>query len=506
MIHSDQHVEPHVRQRDHTQPPEPPETACPLPGHPVPLHHNGPHIDQAALWHDLRQRFGVVAPVEVSPDVQAWLLLGYHESLQVLRDTHYFSTDPRRWRAVRDGQVSLSEPTPLRDHALAVPGDHEQHRRLRSPLAASLGRLPEGVLFTETSVLAHTLIDAFVAEGSADLVGQYARLLPLMLLTRRLGLDTDSATLLCDLLVRGPEVMEPSEVARRVGDFCRVLVEHRRVQPGNDIPSWLIQHPSRLTDDEVVAELRLLLHASDDPTTHLIGNTLRRLFVEPRLMAAFTGGSVSPTDVIDYVMWVDPPLPVLPARYAVCDMRVGSSWIREGDALLVGLASAHNDLGTGDGGAISARGNRAHLMWGAGAHTCPAQRFAQDVVSIAVTSILDRLVDLHAVAVPRPEIRWRDTVFVHGVTELPVRFVPGAPHGLARDPVPGHNDPRSRRLARIPTRNRAKGARYHNTTAAQTETAPEPETLAVVTDDTDRKPRKQRERTRPAGARYHVPD
>lgn len=475
---------------------------CPLAGEPVPLHQNGPHIDQAALWADLRDRFGTVAPVEIRPGTAAWLLLGYHESLQVLRDTEHFSSDPGNWREVREGRVSLEQCSSIsRGRPLAIPEEGGRHRRLRTPIAHSLARVGEGRLCAEVQSLADGLIDTFVAEGRVDLIGRYARLLPIMLLNRLFGLDEECGSLLRDLVVHVDE--EPSADAR-IRDFCTVLVEHKRVRPGADLPSWLIEHPAGLTDEEVATQLHLLIHAGTTPTTHLIGNTVRRFLVEPRLAATFSSGSMSPGDVLDYVMWTDPPLRVLPARYPTCDMRLGNAWIREGEALLIGIASAHDDPGTGNsGGAAATRNNRAHLMWGVGSHGCPAQSFARDMAGIAVTSVLERLAGLRLDGSADTRVRWCDPVFVQGLAELPVAFLPAAPR---RSPVPRPAvEPAGtleRRLVRVPAPSKAKGARYHKDVPAADSSAPTTETLSV---SVPAPKKKRKERAHSVGARYHVP-
>jgi hypothetical protein len=68
-------------------------------------------------------------------------------------------------------------------------------------------------------------------------------------------------------------------------------------------------------------------------------------------------------------------------------------------------------------------GNRAHLAWSAGAHTCPAQGQARLIASVAIEKVLDGLPDLE-LAVPVDQLQWRPGPFHRALVSLPVRFPP----------------------------------------------------------------------------------
>ncbi|GLU48807.1 cytochrome P450 [Nocardiopsis ansamitocini] len=437
-----------------------PSPRCPVHDQAVPLYKDLQHSDHASLWEELRTRFGAVAPVEITPGVPGWLLLGYHENLNVLRDPARFSTDPRHWRQAREGGLG-NVPGP-RTGSLA--GDGAGHRRLRAPIVEGLAAVTGPALGAAIERLAHALIDGFAGEGNADLIADYAAPLPVLVLNRLFGLSDEHGRLLADLTAnrRDGDAAVAERAADDIRDYFTALVRRRRDKPGGDFVSTLLAHPAALSDTEAVDELLLMVGAGHEPTTHLIGNALHRLLGDSEIAVAYRGAALPAADFIDYVMWVDPPLQTLAGRYPTLDVRIGDAEIKEGDALLLGFAPAHADPATRppgrEDGIDALAGNRAHLMWGAGPHGCPAQSLAREITITAIDVLISRLGDLTLTGAPET-LRRRGSLSVHGLVELPVAFAPERRPAATRPaPVPARKG--IRRMfppARTP---RAQGARY----------------------------------------------
>src|SRR4051812_49493083 len=73
--------------------------------------------DPAIVYERLRRAHGPVAPVDLL-GVPVWLVLGYEEAFQVLRDDHAWPKGLENWRARRGGRV------PLGVARAAAPGVH----------------------------------------------------------------------------------------------------------------------------------------------------------------------------------------------------------------------------------------------------------------------------------------------------------------------------------------------------------------------------------------------
>ncbi|MEY9211336.1 cytochrome P450 [Thermobifida halotolerans] len=468
-----------------------PPVRCPVHAQAVPLYKSVHRPDHALLWEELRARFGTVAPVEIRPGVPGWLLLGYHENLNVLRNPASFATDPARWRESRE------ERQADRVHGAALAVDGERHRRMRAPIVEGLRALSGRRLTGAIKQTATSLIDRFATRGQADLIADYAVPLPAMVLNFLFGLDTRYGDLLARLCA-ARNGGDPDTAARAAADIHRyvtALVERRRAEPGDDFVSRLLAHPAGLTDDEVAAELTMLLRAGVQPTAHLVGNALRLLLTRSEVATAYRGAALPSVDFLDYVMWADPPLQTLAARYPTRDVRIGGADIKEGEALVLGFAPAHADPATrrGDRDAFDALvGNRAHLMWGAGPHGCPAQALACEIAITAIDTLIDRL-DPVLDGTP-DDLRWRASLSVHGLVSLPVTFRPEPAPAVPEQPAPRA---RRRLLPVRAGRPRAQGARYSAPGAAIEDTASRAASA--------RHARVGTPTSRATGARYHVP-
>lgn len=406
-------------------------------------------------WEQLRSQYGGLAPVEITPGVPGWLLLGYKENLQVLRDQTYFSADPRPW--------SPSGVPPARTGALTRDGD--EHQRLRLPIVDALASVGTPQLVPVVERAAVHLIGKVESAGSADLIGEYAAPLPALILNELFGLPDSYGHLLADLTARlwsgDPARAEPAALAVRA--YFQGLVARKRAEPGKDITSLVLEHPHGLTDDEAVEALSLLWETGHEPTTHLIGNALLKLLEDPNVWTAYLGGTLTPEDFVDYVMWTDSPIRMLAGRYSTMDIRFAGARIRQGEPLLFGFASAHTDpsVARGADDAMALAGNRSHLSWGAGAHRCPATAFARELVRTAIDTVVDRMRGM-VMAVEPAELRWRSSLSVHGLVELPVWFTPTGERDQRQDrpEEPGSEPAVTRWVRRKKRKPAAQGARY----------------------------------------------
>lgn len=410
------------------------------------LYGTTPDTGRDELWAALRQRHGSVAPVELETGVRAWLLLGYQENLTVLQNPHMFSRDTRRWREVSEGRVDLASGRPaLSWRPNVLYADGADHARLRGPVVDALARVDMAGTARMVRQLCEELIDSFIADGRADLVAEYANPLPVLVVNRLYGLADSYGHMLGDLtaIVFNENARRGEDAIARVHQYFSGLVDRKREHPGQDLVSWMLAHPSGLTGHEVAHQAALINNASHQPTTHLIGNAMRTLLTDSRVRGAYTDARLPVQELLDHVMWTDTPFQILPARFALQDMRIGNAEVRSGDALLIGFDAAHRDPAvrrSEDDGTGVASGSRAHLMFGAGPHACPAREMAKMIAAIAVTTLHERLSGMR-LAVEPEELRWMPSPFLRGLSELPVSFVPGEPSGPVRATVPGESAP-----------------------------------------------------------------
>ncbi len=387
----------------------------------------GPQLDgdtMPALYEQLRRDHGPVAPVTIAPGIEAWLVLGHRELLRLTREEQDFSHDPRRWTLLREGRVPADSPImPMVGWRPALLfADGQKHRRMRTAVSDALSGINGHELRRSVRASAEQLIASFADRREADLVPHYARKLPLQVITGLLGLDERTGQQLVQAIAGMVAANADSvNAARRMNTLLMQLIEEKRRRPGNDVTSALLHHPARLTDEEVLHNLVVMFVAGNQTTVNWIATTLRILLCDPGFRSSLTGGHLSVDDALDLVLWRYPPTQNFPARYATRDLHFGGRHIRAGDMLLLGLAGANQDPDVLPEDGVPVTGNRSHLAFGAGPHTCPAQDPARLITRTAVDTIRHRLPDLE-LAVAESELAWIKSPWSKGLAALPVRF------------------------------------------------------------------------------------
>ncbi|MFG2292778.1 cytochrome P450 [Streptomyces sp. NPDC048603] len=377
-----------------------------------------------ALYEQLRAEHGTVAPVLLYGDVPAWLVLGHRENLDVMR-SRLFSSDSRHWHAMRDGTLPPDSPLlPITAwQPLVALTDGAEHARLRRAVTESFGRVNRHRMRRSLSRYATRLVDEFVGRGQADLVADFARKLPALVMAQQLGIrEADALPVgraVADMLSGTEAALAGNQL---VTDIVRELVERKRLEPGDDLTSWLLVHPSGLTDEEVGEHLRLVLVGSLEPTSNLIANTLRMVLTDERFRGNLSGGQMTLPDALEQVLWDHPPLAVVPTRWATANTTIGSTPIRAGDMVMLGIAAGNVDPGIRPDGRPM-HGNRSHLAFGAGAHECPGQDLGRAIADTGIELLMERIPDIR-LAIVDAELQVVGSWMSRRLTGLPVVFTP----------------------------------------------------------------------------------
>ena len=382
--------------------------------------------DPQAAYQRLRDQWGTVAPVELEPGVNAWLVMGYDELCQVLKHERVFSHDPNHWRDYAEGRVPLdSRLGPMmfpREHAYFKDGD--VHRRLRAPLDDSVSGLPLRRVSRENRQICTDLIAAFAANGRADLVSDYAGLIPMLAIAKMAGLDAALGRELLSCLHKLFGSTEEAQVAnQRYEEILTDLMRSRQKTPGDDLTSVFVRHKSLHDDVEILQTMVLMVAAGLESTMAWIAQTLRLMLTDPRFAGRMRGGRLGVDDALDEVLWRDPPQANLPARFALRDVELAGQPVGEGDAIILGLAAANADPRVHSDDAWNEIGNRSHLSWSAGPHTCPAHVPARIIAKSAVETALHLLPDIR-LAIPADQIGLIPSPWNRCPATLPVTFTP----------------------------------------------------------------------------------
>ena len=376
--------------------------------------------DPDVVYAGLRATYGPIAPVEFAPGVAVNLVLGYEAALEVLRSPSRFSRDPRSWQQKQSPNCPVLPMMGYRPNILFADG--AAHERYRSAVTSSMQRVNVHDLRAFIDRTARALISRFGASGEADIVRDFAFALSLQMFEFVFGCPPDVAARLSAGIAGIMEMNDPETANAQLGAAVMELVMLKRRQPGHDVPSWMMEHPADLTDEELAHQLTLVMGAGIEPQSNLIANTMRLLLIDDGLADDLTGGSLSVEDALDEVLWTDPPVANYAGNYPYSDTSAQGVRLPAAEPVVISFAAANADPAL-----ITDQrtGNRAHIAWGAGLHACPAQNPSRLIALTAIETLLDALPDVR-LAVPADELRWRQGPFHRALTALPVRFTPVA--------------------------------------------------------------------------------
>jgi cytochrome P450 len=297
------------------------------------------------LVYDQLRAQGPAAPVELAPGVNATLVTGYETALRVLQSPQLFVRDSRRWKDLNEGRISLDSPVlPMmayRPNCLFTDG--AVHLRLRKAVTESLDRLNITRIRRDVEPIAAYLIDQFSERGRADLLHDYAKLLPLLLFNKLFGCPAGIGDRLTGAMAALFEAQDPNEALRANEELNASLMELialKRREPGDDMTSWLIQHGAGLTDEELKDQLVMLMGAGIEPERNLISNTLLTLLTEA---SSGRGTGMLIEEALDHVLWNDPPIANYATHFPVQDVDLGGTVVEAGSPVVISFAGANTD-------------------------------------------------------------------------------------------------------------------------------------------------------------------
>ncbi|HEY2175340.1 MAG TPA: cytochrome P450 [Mycobacteriales bacterium] len=384
------------------------------------------HADLQAVYRMLRAQWGEVAPVELEPGINGWLVMGYEEMMHVLRHERLFAKNSSHWRDLGEGMVNPDSPLlPMmaaRPNAYFSDGD--EHRRLRAPLDEAVARLKIRHTREQTTEVCESLISGFAPRGQADLLSEYAMMIPTLTVGRMLGLGLDQAhemhRAMMDLSTNGADAQTGND---RFTEIMMDLVHLRQAEPAEDMTTVIVQHPNMENDFERAQSMALMIAGAAECTMAWIGSALQLLLTDLRFAGRMLGGRLGIDDALDEVLWREPPLSNLPARYALRDTELAGQPIEQGDPLILAFGAANADPRVHSDDPWSELGNRAHLAWSGGPHICPAHVPARVIVRTSVETALYQLPGLR-LAVSADEIVRLPSPWTRCPGTLPVIFAP----------------------------------------------------------------------------------
>ena len=311
-------------------------------------------------------------------------------------------------RAIRPGLEPFYD---LEKHSM-LELEAPAHTRLRGLVLKAFTRGRISHMAPEISVISDSLIDDFPS-GTFNLLDNYARKLPVIVIARLLGVPEGMAPKLLEwsnsmvamYQSRRTEDIENAAAvaAKEFADFMRAYVETRRSSPADDLISHLIaaeQEGEKLTTDELITTCILLLNAGHEATVHSIGNAVHHLAHHPRRQEAMEPEGIVFT--VEECLRYDPPLHLF-TRHVYQPVEIMGVQFSPGDEIGCLLGSAcHDDAIWPDGDRFDPfRDILPNVAFGSGAHFCVGAPLARLELQIALPGLFSRCPDIRIVEPPR---------------------------------------------------------------------------------------------------------
>ncbi|WP_375569573.1 cytochrome P450 [Ahrensia marina] len=300
------------------------------------------------------------------------------------------------------------------------------HTRLRALINRAFVSRHVEALGPEIAAETNKAMDAF---GDApDLLADFAEPIAGNTIARMLGIDLlhvpqllawSHAMVQMYAFGRDRAVEEAANAAARAfTKFVREEIATRRQGPGPDLLTHLItahEAQDRLTEEEIISTMILLLNAGHEATVHAMGNGLRTLFLASsdermRWLA-------DPEAMTEEILRHTPPLHMF-MRYVLEDCELYGAPFKQGD--VIGL---HLGLANHDPRAMPApqrfdpsRVPVKNVAFGAGIHFCIGHTLARLEMATAIPMLFARFPNMHMAETPR----FKNAYHFHGLESLSV--------------------------------------------------------------------------------------
>jgi pimeloyl-[acyl-carrier protein] synthase len=384
------------------------------------------HRDPYPFYRRLRE----ADPVHWNPP-GIWVLTRHADAVAMLRHPR-MSSDFRNsdlYEMFR--QMQGIDPSTERTPSMLF-RDPPDHTRLRGLVTKAFTSKRIDDMRPTMHAIVDGLIDAALERGEMDVVADLAYPLPVKVICGMLGVpEADHgrfhawsrdlvATL--DPMV-GPEAMNRAmESGLAFDDYFRDLIASRRTEPRDDLLSALIsaeEEGGRLTEEELLTQLVLLLVAGHETTVNLISNGTLALLQHPGQLERLRNEPALLKPGVEELLRYYPPVQ-LTGRIALQDMEFGGSAIRRGMQVVALVGAANRDPAAftePDRLDLSREPNR-HIAFGGGIHHCLGSSLARAEGQVALGTLVRRA---RSIELRTDEPLWKETITLRGLAALPVR-------------------------------------------------------------------------------------
>ncbi|MFI2234098.1 cytochrome P450 [Nocardia testacea] len=308
--------------------------------------------------------------------------------------------------------------------------DDPRHMRMRKLVFK--GFTPKRVADMETRIRELTLeyLEPALERGEFDWIQNFAGKLPMDVISELMGVpaaDRDEIRHMADMVMHREDGVtdvpdSAIEASLNLVVYYSEMVARRRENPTDDLTSALLGAEidgDRLTDDEIIGFMFLMVVAGNETTTKLLGNALYWAGRNPAEYAKVAADPERVPDWVEETLRYDTSSQIV-ARTATEDLEYHGRIVPAGSKVLLLIGSANRDAEVFDNADSydldrAQKGNLA--SFGAGVHFCLGAHLARLEATVALREFAAR--------VQSYRVREDDFVRVHssnvrGFAKLPI--------------------------------------------------------------------------------------
>ena len=350
-------------------------------------------------------------PVHRMRLISAWVLTRYEDVDAVLRDHRRFLKDDSS-----DIYRSMLNSNP------------PDHTRLRAIVSKAFTPRAVAELHPRIQRIVDDLLNDLEREGGFDLMEKFAYPIPITVIAEMLGVPardmdifeiwSNDVSLIIEPYQTEEQELRVEKASKELFEYFEDIMEQRRREPRDDMITALMnaeEEGDKLTHEELLGTLMLLLVAGNETTRNLIGNGMLALLKHPDQLRRLRDNPDLLDSAVNELLRYDSPVQ-LDGRIAHEDVEIAGTQIQAGERVINAIGAANRDpaVFTNPNTLDIGRREKSHISFGRGIHHCLGAPLAMMEGRIAFASLLDRFSSISLVSEPE----FREQIVLRGVEEL----------------------------------------------------------------------------------------
>jgi len=334
------------------------------------------------------RKAGPVVPARLGGE-DIWFIVDFAEADRAFRDYDNFSASLYNLRIMEQF---------LGHSMMGMEGlEHKQNRGIVQPAFTfgSVRSYVEGII----EPTAHELLDRLEGRDEVDIRAEFCKFFPFTVITKMLGVPVEDEVKLVTWASEMISYMYDEDASRRAvaafHEFIIPLMEERRRNPTDDLISHIVHAEvdgARMTDDEVLAFLKLLYPAGGHSTSLGVASAVYWMLKEPEAKAMVMQGEPERWAVVQEALRMEPPFGTFP-RTMLNDLELGGVTLKKDEVVWISITGANHDPKQfpDPEGFDPHRKNLAGIMtFGRNTHMCLGRNLAMREIDVALRVLCER--------------------------------------------------------------------------------------------------------------------